>query len=188
MWCELALAGLRQRVIQSGRGPRGRWTWPLDVAPLLAGLLLFLNTSPVMLRERQPDESFERSLNAWVAHSGSGDVLIESGRFTPHLLFWGQRPGTVNLYRIIQASEHESDRFVKLREVIEQAWRQNRAVLFSPGLIQYYSDDRLAVLGVTRRQVLDFFDQYQREGPLFEYQESDRGDVRPVYRLVVHAK
>jgi hypothetical protein len=188
MWCELALAGLRQRVIQSGRGPRGRWTWPLDVAPLLAGLLLFLSTSPVMLRERQPDESFERSLNAWVAHSGSGDVLIESGRFTPHLLFWGQRPGTVNLYRIIQASEHESDRFVKLREVIEQAWRQNRAVLFSPGLIQYYSDDRLAVLGVTRRQVLDFFDQYQREGPLFEYQESDGGDVRPVYRLVVHAK
>jgi len=188
MWCELALAGLRHRALQSRNGPRSRWTRPLDAAPLLAGILLFLTTSDVMLRERQSDESFERSLNAWVAHSGSGDVLIESGRFTPHLLFWGQRPGTVNLYRIIQASEHESDRFVKVREVMHQAWRQNRAVLFSPGLTPYYSDDRLAVVGVTRQQILDFFNQYEREGPLFEYQEADGGDARPVYRLVEHAK
>jgi hypothetical protein len=94
----------------------------------------------------------------------------------------------VNLYRIIQASEHESDRFVKVREVIEQAWRQNRAVLFSLGLTRYYSDDRLAVVGVTRQQVLDFFDQYEREGPLFEYQEANGGDARPVYRLVGYAK
>ena len=188
MWCELALAGLRQRVLQSGRGPRARCTRLLDAMPLLAGVLLCLDTSAVMLWERQPDVSFERALNAWGEHSSPGDVLIENGKLTAHLLFWEQRPGTVNLYRIIQASEHESDRFVKLREIIEQAWRQNRAVLFSPGLMRYYSDDRLAVLGLTRRQVLDFFDQYQREGPLFEYQESDRGDVRPVYRLVVHVK
>jgi hypothetical protein len=43
-------------------------------------------------------------------------------------------------------------------------------------------------VGVSRQQVLDFFAQYRREGPLFEYQESDGGEVRPVYRLVVQAK
>jgi hypothetical protein len=188
MWCELALAGLSQCVLQSGRAPSARCTRLLDAIPLLAGVLLLLSTGAIMLRERQPDASFERALNAWGEHSSPDDTLIESGRLTAHLLFWEQRPGTVNLYRIILASKHESDKFVKLREVIEQASRQNRAVLFSPGLTRYYSDDRLAFVGVTRQQVLDFFDQYRREGPLFEYQESDGGDVRPVYRLVVHAK
>ena len=115
-------------------------------------------------------------------------MLIESGGLTPHLLFWERRPGTVTLYRIIQASKLESDRFAALRDVMEQAARQNRAVLFSPGLTGYYSDDRLAIVRVSRQQVLDFFAQYRREGPLFEYQESDGGEVRPVYRLVVQAK
>lgn len=188
MWCELALAGLSQGVLQSDRASRARRTRLLDAMPLLVGVLLCLDTGAVMLRERQPDVSFERALNAWGEHSSPDDVLIENGQLTAHLLFWEQRLGTVNLYRIIQASKHESDRFVKLREIIEQASRQNRAVLFSPGLREYYSDDRLAVVGVTRQQVLDFFDQYRREGPLFEYQGSDGGDVHPVYRLVVHSK
>ena len=182
MWCELSLAGLRQRITQISRGAWRRWMWLLDVTPLLAGLLLLVGTTGVMLRERLPDEVFERSLSAWVEHSGPGDVLIEGGRLTPYLRFWGLRPGAVELYRMIQASGDSGDRFVKLREVIEQAWRQNRAVLFSPGL--KYSDSTLAVVGVTRRQVLDFLDRYPREGPLFEYQEFEGGDRRSVYRLV----
>ena len=176
MWCALALA------------PHARWTRLLDALPLFAGVLLCLGTSAAMLRERQPDETFERALTAWGQHSRPDDVLIESGRLTPHLLFWERRPGTVTLYRIIQASKLESDRFAALRDVMEQASRQNRAVLFSPGLTGYYSDDRLAIVGVSRRQVVDFFAQYRREGPLFEYQETDGGEVRPVYRLVVPAK
>ena len=115
-------------------------------------------------------------------------MLIENGRYTAHLLFWEQRPGTVNLYGIIRASAGEPDRFAALRDIIEQAARKNRAVLFSPTLARYYSDDRLARIGVTRQQVRNFFDQYQREGPLFEYQASDEDGAQSVYRLVVRAK
>ena len=188
MWCALALDGLRQCVLGGDHAPHARWTRLLDALPLFAGVLLCLATSATMLRERQPDGSFERALNAWGQHSRPDDVLIESGRLTAHLRHWEQRPDTVDLYRLIKASTHESDRFTAVREVIQRAARQNRAVLFSPGLDPYYSDDRLAVVGVSRQQVLDFFAQYRREGPLFEYRESDGSALRPVYRLVVPAK
>jgi hypothetical protein len=188
MWCALALDGLRRWVLGGNHAPHARWARLLDALPLFGGVLLCLGTGATMLKERQSHGSFERALNAWGQHSRPDDVLIESGRLTAHLLHWEQRPGTVNLYRLIKASTHESDRFATVREVIERAARQNRAVLFSPGLDTYFSDDRLAVVGVSRQQVLDFFAQYQREGPLFEYQESDGGALRPVYRLVVPAK
>lgn len=187
MWCALALAGLGQSLILRRHGRNAQSTWLPDAVPLLLGVLLLLSTSAVMLRERQPDVGFERSLNSWVEHSGPDDVLIENGRLTAHLLFWERRPGTVSLSGMLRASQHESDRFVKLRQVIEQAARRGHAVLISPGLGRYHSDDRLAVFGVTRRQVGNFFDQYPREGPLFEVRDAD-GDVRPVYRLVLGAK
>lgn len=182
----LAVAGLQSYL--RGHHPGWQSRWLLDAVPLFAGGLLVLSTGTVMLRERQPDVAFERALKEWVRHSSPDDVLIENGRLSPHLIFWEHRLGTVNLDSSLRVDAHEPDRFAKLRQVIEQAARQDHAVLFSPGLKPYHSDDWLAVFGVTRQQVLNFFDQYPREGPLFEYQESDAGEVRQVYRLVVGAK
>lgn len=185
---ELALTGLSGPVGLGSGGSGGRRTRPRDAVPVLVGALLFLSSGAVMLRERQPDVAFERSLRAWVEHSRLDDVLIENGRYVAHLLFWERRAGTVNLYGIIRTSTGEPDRFAALREVIARAARENRAVLFSPTLARTYSDDRLARIGVTRQQVRNFFDGYQREGPLFEYQASDKDGVQPVYRLVGRAE
>jgi len=188
MTCDLALTGLSRQVIPGRGGSSARRPWAIEAAPILAGTLLFLGSGAVMLRERQPDVGFERSLKAWVAHSRPDDILVENGRYTAHLLFWERRAGTVSLYRILRASAGEPDRFAALREVIARAARTSRSVLYSPILAPYYSDDWLARLGVTQQQVRSFFDQYQREGPLFEYQASDEGGAQPVYRLVVQTK
>jgi hypothetical protein len=109
-------------------------------------------------------------------------VLIETDRLTAYLLFWERRAGTVHLMTMFGRAK-PSDRFAKLREVIEEASTQGRRVLFSPPLGSRYTDGRLAPFGLTRQQVLEFFDQYEREGPLFEYATDDLG-ARPVYRLL----
>jgi hypothetical protein len=177
MWGDLALVGVAQ-------GARATmWTRVLRDLPLLAGMLVLLNTASVMAVYRRSDPAWERALTGWVTHSAADDVLIENGGLTAHLRFWGERPGTVNLYRIIQATGADPDRFVKLRALIDDTTRNGHAVLFDPGLSTYLTDDRLGVIGTTRREVEAFLDRYPREGPLFTYQESSTAPVRSVYRL-----
>ena len=114
-------------------------------------------------------------------------MLIESGLLTPHLRFWERRSGTTNIYGMLLHSRGGPDRFDRLRTLIAGAAREGRAVLFTPRLSPAYTDDRLAVVGVTRRQVEDFFDRYPREGPLFTYQAGEGQESRAVYRLIVPA-
>lgn len=71
-----------------------------------------------------------------------------------------------------------------MRHRIDEKLRQGHAVLLAPALSPYWSDERLAEVGVTRQQVVGFFDQYRREGPLFSYREVRTGETRQVYRLV----
>jgi hypothetical protein len=175
-WWDLALAGVAER---------GGTTWArvIQGLPLVVGMLVVLNTASVMAVYRRSDPAWERALTAWVTHSTADDVLLESGMLVAHLRFWGERPRTVNLYRVIQAAGTDSDRFVKLRALIDDTMQAGHAVLFAPGLSTYFTDDRLGVIGTTRREVEAFLDRYPREGPLFTYQESATAPVHTVYRL-----
>jgi hypothetical protein len=178
VWGEIAFAALKRRV--AGRSG-SRWARRFDAMPLLTGVLLLIGTGTVMWIERQPDVEFEESLEKWLRHSRPDDVLIENESLTAHLRFWGRRPRTLNLFDVLWASDDPADRFAKLRDLIDEAARQGRTVWFSPELEAGY-EKTLALVGVTRQQVREFFHQYRREGPLFDYQVD--GHARSVYRLL----
>jgi hypothetical protein len=154
-------------------------------APVAAGLLLLAhNWSSTMRHERPSNVVFERSLALWIAHSGPDDVILETSRFTPHLRFWGRRPATANVYRLLQTGHRAGDPYAPLRALIEGASREGRTVLFSPGLSEYFTDDRLGVVGTDVRALVSFFESYRWDGPIFEYQEDVGLAPKPAYRLL----
>jgi hypothetical protein len=154
------------------------------VVPVAAGLLLLAyNWSNAMRFERQANVVFERSLNLWITHSSPSDVILETGRFTAHLRFWGRRASTANVYRLLQAGHRGGDPYALLRALIEDASRDHRTVLFSPGLSSYFTDDRLSVVGTDVKSLVAFFESYRWDGPIFEYQEDVGLPLKAVYRL-----
>lgn len=177
----LVLAPLVTAVFATGLPSRG---WLAAVPGVLAVTVLTFNQIAGLQTERRPDIAFEDSLQRWIDHSSRDDVLLESSRFTAHLLFWGDRPGTANVYRLIQASDDPADPYARVRRVIEEAWARDARVLFAEGLDGYYSDDRLAVVGTSRAEYAAFFEGFAREGPVFMYREGTGRPEKQAYRLV----
>jgi hypothetical protein len=174
IWCRYVLA------VTPGLSSRGLVT----ALPVAAGLIvLAYNWTATMSYERRPNEVFERSLNLWIAHSRPDDVLVETGRFTGHLLFWGRRAGTANVYRLQQEGHNDGDPYAPMRELFDRTKREGRDVIFAPGLSSYFTDDRLSVVGTTRADLEAFFDSYRWEGPLFEYQEDYGHPTKQAFRL-----
>ena len=156
----------------------------LSPLPLVAGVLLIgFNWTTAMSYERQRNEVFERSLNLWIEHSHPEDVIVETGRFTAHLLFWGRRPGTANVYRLLQEGNNFGDPYAPMRELFDRTQQAGRTVLFAPGLSSYFTDDRLSVVGTTARDLVAFFESYRWEGPVFEYQEDHGHPVKQAFKL-----
>jgi len=156
----------------------------LGFLPVAIGVLVVaINGRWALDYERRPDPTFERSLTLWLEHSAPDTLIIENGRYTTHLLFWGNRPQTSNVYRVIQRAVGLDDPFHYLRADIEQAAREGRQVLFAPGLNSYYTDDRMAVVGTSRAGLAAFFNSLPWEGPVFEYVEWAGEEPKPVYRL-----
>lgn len=151
-------------------------------AGLLAIVTLVHNGREALAYERRPVEPFEEALARWSATSASDDILIENGRLTAHLLFWVDRPGTLNLYRSLQASG-PADPYADLRAQLEAAWAAGRDVWYVPGLGSYYTAERLEMVGTTPAEFEAFFAGFRREGPVFEYREEPDGPVRQVFRL-----
>jgi hypothetical protein len=170
IWCRYALlatAGHRLRLL-----------------PVVAGLLVIGgNWTNAMAFERQPNVVFERSLALWIEHSHPDDVIVETGRFTGHLLFWGRRPRTANVYRLLQEGHRSGDPYAPMRELFSRTQGEGRDVLFAPGLSSYFTDDRLSVVGTNAKDLVAFFDGYRWDGPLFEYQEDSGHPVKQAYRL-----
>jgi hypothetical protein len=157
-------------------------------APVAAGvLLLAYNWSSTMRYERPANVVFERSLALWITHSGPDDVILETGRFTAHLRFWGRRPATANVYRLLQAGHQAGDPYASLRALIDSATSEGRTVLFSPGLSEYFTDDRLGVVGTDVNALVSFFESYRWDGPIFEYQEDVGLPLKSAYRLLPQA-
>jgi uncharacterized membrane protein len=155
----------------------------LHVVPLIfAAVVVYLNFEGIR-REHGVNASFERTLALWIDHSRPDDVLIESDELTAHLLFWGQRPNTVNLYRALESGHQQGDPFAVLKTTMDDALAGGRSVILAPELGRYYTDERLAIVGTTRDAVQAFFKQYRWGSPVFQY-ESRSGDLKSAYRVL----
>jgi hypothetical protein len=153
-------------------------------APVAAGLLLFAyNWTTTMRFERRANVVFERSLDLWIAHSKPDDVIFETGEFSAHLLFWARRPATANVYRLLREGHRSGDSYAPLRALIDRARREGRDVLYSPGLSNYFTEERLRIAGTDARALVSFFESYRWDGPVFEYQEDVGLQSKAVYRL-----
>jgi hypothetical protein len=156
----------------------------LQSVSVVAGLLLLAyNWTTAMSYERRPNVVFEQSLTLWIEHSQPDDVIVETGRFTGHLLFWGRRPRTANVYRLLQEGHNHGDPYAPMRDLFARTRQEGHDVLFAPGLSSYFTDDRLSVVGTTAKDLVAFFDGYRWDGPLFEYQEDSGHPVKRAYRL-----
>lgn len=152
--------------------------------PLVVALFFVYLNSEGMRREHAANAAFERTLDLWIGHSRPDDVLIESDELTAHLLFWGQRPNTVNLYRALESGSHQGDPFASLKKTIDDALTEGRTVILAPDLGRYYNEERLRIVGTNREEVLAFFKRYRWIGPLFQYESRSGGEPKPAYRLM----
>jgi hypothetical protein len=170
------------RMVGRGLAPPTQRRLATTATGLLAGVTLAHNAREAMVFEHRPVEPFEAALAQWSMTSTRDDILIENGRLTAHLLFWVDRPGTLNLYRSLQSSG-PGDPFGDLRAQLKDAWSSGRDVWYVPGLGSYYTAERLAMVGTTPAEFEAFFEGFRRDGPIFEYREEPRGPVRQVFRL-----
>jgi hypothetical protein len=183
IWWDRALAAA---IVWLGRSNPTRLVTRLaGAAPLAVALFaVVFNFTVALDPERQPDPGFEQGLALWVAHSEPGDLLIENGRLTAHLLFWSGRPNAMNVYRVLQAGSRTGDPLGAVRRTIDAAIAGHHQVLFGGGLDPYFfTDDILHLVGVTRADLTASFDRYRHEGPVFSYQEWPTTPPTPVYRL-----
>ena len=145
-----------------------------------AAIIVAFNAALAVPRISRADAVFDTSLARWTAETTAEDVLVENGRLTPFLLFWANRPNTVNLYRILQLSP-ATDRFALLRQSFASARASGHHVFVVRDLDPFYSDERLSVLGVTRAQVQAFLES-AATSPAFSFvQWAGRGEIE-VYR------
>ena len=189
IWWDGAFEGKGQRAEDKGQKAEGRKQslarTLINAAPFVAGLAcLCFNLYVAMRIERRPDPDFEHGLATWLERSTPDDVLIENGRFTGALLYWSGRARTMNVYQSLQVGIRTGDALSEVREVIARAFEEHRRVFFAPNLDPYfYTDDQLKPFGITRQDLIDCFDRYQRYGPVFEYAAWPNAPPIHVYRL-----
>jgi hypothetical protein len=159
------------------------------LAVLITGIgILSINLQFGMLNVHNPESenstAFNAAMDSWLSHSRPNDVLITAGDLVPDLLFWGNRPNTVNLYRSLQAGVSSGNDFSDLRQKINQALCNHQAVFWTPAAVRYIPDNLLSVLNVPRGNLQAFFDDYTgREDFAFSYRDLMDGRQIPVYAL-----
>jgi hypothetical protein len=159
-----------------------------DFVPLLMGItMLGINARFGMLNQHDDKSresvAFNKAMETWISHSNPGDVLITAGDLIPNLLFWENRPNTVNLYRSLQADNSSGD-FHDLRTIIDQALCNHHAVLLTPKASEYITDEQLAVANVSREALRLFFKEHtSKEFIAFWYRDLFDKRKVPVYIL-----
>jgi hypothetical protein len=158
-------------------------------AMLMMGVgILAVNMQFGMLKIHSPDSetniAFRAAMDSWLGHSSPGAVLITAGDLVPDMLFWGNRPNTVNLYRSLQVGASSGDDFSNLRQKIDQALCDHQTVLLTPAAGRDIPDNLLSVVNVPRENLQAFFDSYVgRAKFVFSYRDLLDGQQVPVYAL-----
>jgi hypothetical protein len=156
----------------------------VSVASVAAATLLF--TGIVTMRSlRRVDEPFERTLEQWATHTQKDDVIIQ-GDVTAHLLFWVGRPKSLFLYRTVQAGGREAP-FAVLERLIDTAHLEGHSVYYVPGTVESLNASDLALVGVTREDLLAFLNRYPRTGPVFHVQPRAGVPTKDVFRIIKRA-
>ncbi len=147
-------------------------------------LIAVLNINYGKMREYKAVAAFNDAFAVWRDHSNPDDVLITAGDLVPHLLFWGNRPNTIHLYRTLQQSRNSADKFYLLRKEIRQALCNNKTVLLAPAACMYIADEQLSVLRLSRQELCNFFHRYEMKA-VFDYQNLINDAQEKVYKLAL---
>jgi hypothetical protein len=151
---------------------------PLILGMAVLAINLFYNYNG------QDSPTFQDAMNVWLTNSGPNDVLITAGDFVPQLLYWGGRPNTVYLYRVLQASQTSTDSFSDLRKEMDQALCAGHAVLITPAASEYVPDNQLSWVGLSRENLRAFLYDNAHKGKIaFWYRDLFDNQLLPVYIL-----
>jgi hypothetical protein len=156
--------------------------------PALIGILILAVNFPVIARQHNPQNAdaiaFHHAMDLWMQHSDTDSVLITAGDLVPHLLYWGDRPDTIILYRSLQVSQSSPDDFADLRTNINRALCEHRTVLLTPAASEFITDNELSVMSVSRESLRIFFNGYTQRGKIAFWYENRFDHKRvPVYTL-----
>lgn len=151
---------------------------------LLAGIMvLAFNMRYAILNEHYPDEASQKSMDVWLKHSDRDDMLITAGDLIPQLWFWSNRPHTIHLYHYLVISKDSVDRFEYLRDQIDQFLCAGNTVIYTPAVVDNFGDSFLIWLDLSRGDLRNFFDEYEKE-KYFTYINLIDGQETQVYDLV----
>jgi hypothetical protein len=156
--------------------------------PALIAILVLATNFPVIWEQHNPKReqtiAFHRAVDLWRLHSDPGSVIITAGDLIPHLLYWGERPRTVILYRSLQLSQASPDNFYELHIRINRALCEHRTVLMTPEAGETLTDNELSFVDISREELRTFFDEYTQKGEIvFWYENVFNGKRVPVYKM-----
>ena len=156
--------------------------------PLLLGLMIFSANLPLLRMQHnahtQESLAFHRALDAWLQHSRPGDVLITAGDLVPPLIFWGNRPDTIYVYRSLQRSASSGNPFQEMRDQIRRTLCNGNSLLVAPEAGTYMPDELLSIVHVSHQELHAFLQSYAERGEIaFWYVNLIDHKSLPVYRL-----
>lgn len=145
-------------------------------------LMLLFNLVFGVISRSRPSQNYQQAMQAWLDHSSPNDVLITAGDLVPHLLFWENRPHTVNLYSSLLASRQSTDPFSDLKQRIETALCRGDSVFITPRASDAMPESWLSILALPRSNLHQFLTSYTQE-EAFSYPSETLDAEVQVYRV-----
>lgn len=146
-------------------------------------LMLLFNLVFGVISRSRPSQTYQQAMRAWLEHTSPNDVLLTAGDLVPQLLFWENRPNTVNLYSSLLASQGTGDPFSDLQQRINTALCRGDAVFLTPEASDTLPESWLSILALSRSEIRRFLTSYDQE-EAFSYPSETFGAEVPVFRVI----
>jgi len=154
---------------------------PSWLALVLVGTILAFNVWTRGIPQRCDTDEFVVALETWVAHTQPGDLIVTAGDLTHHLRFLENRPYAEPMDSIVRSPEAEN-KFAFMQARISEAFARGDNVWVAGNVHDYLWTFLLESGNISRAEIKDFFDQYEREAA-FVYRNDIDGRETQVYRL-----
>jgi hypothetical protein len=163
---------------------------PVQLQYILSSLLISIgvavaafNLKYAIISNHQIDELSQESFNIWLQHSEPDDMLITSGDLISQLIFWGNRPNTVDLYDYLKVTKNSDDRFEFLRKKMNQTLCSGKKVIVAPAIVDNYNPTFLLWLDLSRDDLRKFIDGLPKE-QYFSYKNLNSRRDTQVYSIL----
>jgi hypothetical protein len=163
---------------------------PVQVQYILSSLLILIGVAVIafnlkyaIIGNHQIDELSQESFNIWLQHSEPDDMLITSGDLISQLIFWGNRPNTVDLYDYFKVTKNSDDRFEFLRKKMNQTLCNGKKVIVAPAIVDNYNPTFLLWLDLSRDDLHKFIDGLPKE-QYFSYKNINSRRDTQVYSIL----